>query len=497
MVTKSEIQPLEKGKMPPMAIEMEQVVLGAMLVDTKAADIVFGIIKTKSVFFKSKHQDILMAIGELYSKSQPIDLRTVSQKLREMKKLEDAGGDHYLITLSQKVASSAHTEHHCRILMQFYIKRSLIMVNSQITALAYDDSTDAIELLDRYQKEFDKVVDLTLTGRKSITFSDSLDNLKLDIERLSNNTDEVPLVGITTGFKSTDKHTGGYRNGDLVVLAARPGMGKTSKVLKTVVENVKQGIPVGFISLEMSMAQLTARMVAIDTNFHLKQLLKTGFEKSDYFQTYDAHRNRMKKYPFLVNDSGVSDLTEIVIQAKAWKRSNDIKLLVIDYLQLMDDKSIKGNNREAVISSISRRLHLLARELDIPVIALSQLSRAVETRGGSKRPILADLRDSGAIEQDADIVEFIYRPGYYGIEMNEDDYGKKGQYAMRLGADAEINYAKYRGGSLATILLKWVGDKTKFVDVTDTSESVEYIDGSVPTMSPAEAFDDDKTVFDA
>ena len=342
------------------------------------------------------------------------------------------------------------------------------MVNSQITALAYDDSTDSIELLDRYQKEFDKVVDLTLTGRKSITFSDALDNLKLEVERLSSNTDEVPLVGVTTGFKSTDSHTGGYRNGDLVILAARPGMGKTSKVLKTVIENVKRGIPVGFISLEMSMAQLTARMVAIDTNFHLKQLLKTGFEKTEYFQTYDAHCNRMRSYPFFVNDSGVSDLTEIVIQAKAWKRSNDIKLLVIDYLQLMDDRAVNSNNREAVISSISRRLKLLARELDIPVIALSQLSRAVETRGGSKRPNLSDLRDSGAIEQDADIVEFIYRPSYYKIDINEDDYGKKGKYAVSMGADSEINYAKFRGGSLATILLKWVGDKTKFVDVTDS-----------------------------
>jgi len=476
---------------------MEEVVLGAILVDTKAADIVFGIVKTKAVFYKDAHQQILKAAAELYAKSEPIDLRTVSQKLREMKKLDEIGGDFYLINLTQKVATSAHTEYHCRILMQQYIKRSLIMVNSQITALAYDESADAIELLDRYQKEFDKVVDLTLTGRRSVTFPDALDNLKLEVERLSNNTDEVPLVGVTTGFKSTDKHTGGYRNGDLVILAARPGMGKTSKVLKTVVENVKKGVSVGFISMEMSMAQLTARMVAIDTNFHLKQLLKTGFEKTEYFETYDAHRNRMSKYPFFVNDSGVSDLTEIVIQAKAWKRSNNIELLVIDYLQLMDDKAIKSGNREAVISSISRRLKLLAKELDIPVIALSQLSRAVETRGGSKRPNLSDLRDSGAIEQDADIVEFIYRPSYYGIEMNEDDYGKKGQYAMRMGADAEINYAKFRGGSLATILLKWVGDKTKFVDVTDSLETVEYIDSSVPTVSPEEAFDDTKTVFDA
>lgn len=497
MQNSSKITGLERGKVPPQAIDMEEIVLGAMLLDTKAPDTVFGIIRTKYVFFKEAHQQIFLAAGELYAKSSPIDLMTVSQKLRERKKLDEIGGDFYLVELTRKIASSAHTEYHCRVLMQYFIKRSLIMVNNQIISLAYDDATDSLELLDRYQKEFDKVVDLTLTGRRTISFPDALDSLKQEVERLSSNEEEVPLVGVTTGFKSTDRHTGGYRKGDLVILAARPGMGKTSKVLKTVVENVKKGVPVGFISLEMSMAQLAARMVAIDTNFHLKQLLKTGFEKLEYFETYDAHCNRMKKYPFFVNDSGISDLTEIVIQAKAWKRSQGIELLVIDYLQLMDDKTVGGHNREAVISSISRRLKLLAKELEIPVIALSQLSRAVETRGGSKRPGLSDLRDSGAIEQDADIVEFIYRPEYYNAQMDENDYGPRNKKLMAMGANSEINYAKFRGGSVATVLLKWIGDKTKFIDVDDSADTVEYIDGNLPTMTPQEAFDDGKTVFDA
>lgn len=495
--SKSTALDLEKGKIPPQAIDMEIVVLGAMMVDTKAPDVIFGIIRTKNVFYKDAHQQIFLAAADLYAKSSPIDLSTMSQRLRERKKLEDIGGDFYLIKLTQKIASSAHTEYHCRILMQYYIKRSLIMVNNQIISLAYDDSTDSIELLDRYQKEFDKVVDLTITGRRTISFPEALQNLKQEVERLSNNDEEVPLVGVTTGFRSTDKHTGGYRKGDLVILAARPGMGKTSKVLKTVVENVKKGVPVGFISLEMSMAQLVARMVAIDTNFHLTQLLKKGFEKTEYFQTYDAHCRRMEKYPVYINDSGASDLTEIVIQAKAWKRGQGIELLVIDYLQLMDDKAINGHNREAVISSISRRLKLLAKELEIPVIALSQLSRAVETRGGSKRPNLADLRDSGAIEQDADIVEFIYRPEYYNIDMDANDYGRGNQRLMEMGANSEINYAKFRGGSVATVLLKWVGDKTKFIDVSDHNDTADYIDESVPAGNVEDAFDGPNTVFDA
>lgn len=489
---------VEKGKILPQAVDIEAAVIAAMLVDTRAADIVFGIIKTEDVFYDVKYRLICIAVNELYQKSNPIDVLTVSQKLREMEKLEDIGGDYELIGLVQKVNSTAHTDFHCRILLQQYIKRSVIAMNNQINALAYSDSTDSLELLDRYQNAFDKIVDVTRSGRDTLSFPDALQAIKLDIERHSADDSELQMAGVPTGFKNTDKHTGGYREGDLVILAARPGMGKTSKVLKTIVENLKKGNAVGCISLEMSMKQLTARIVAIDTNFHLKQILKTGFEKNEYFQTYDAHCKRMNKYPLYVDDSGTNDLTEIVIRAKAWKRSQGIELLVIDYLQLMDDKAVKGSNREAVTSSISRRLKLLAKELQIPVIALSQLSRAVETRGGSKRPLLSDLRDSGAIEQDADIVEFIYRPSYYKADIIMEEYDDNQQRLISLGADSEIIYAKYRGGSTGTTLLRWVGDKTKFIDVDDNSETVDYIDKPLPKMNAAQAFDtaDEKTVFD-
>jgi replicative DNA helicase len=494
---KSPVINLDKGRIPPQAIKLEASVLGALIVDARAADEVFGFLPTEDVFYKEDHWHIFRAIQALYEKSNPIDLLTVSNQLKIMGKLEAVGGDFALIQLTQTVASSAHIEYHSRILIQKFIMRKVIAMNNQIIALAYDDATDCFELLENYQKQFDNLTDLTISGRKTMSFPDALQELKLDIERHSANTDDLQMVGVPTGFKSTDKHTGGYREGDLVILAARPGMGKTSKVLKTVVENVKQGNAVGFISLEMSMKQLAARIVAIDTNFHLKQILKTGFEKLEYFQTYDAHCKRMNEYALYVDDSGTNDLTEIVIRAKAWKRSQGIKLLVIDYLQLMDDKSVKGNNREAVTSAISRRLKLLAKELEIPIIALSQLSRAVETRGGSKRPLLSDLRDSGAIEQDADIVEFIYRPSYYKVDIDSNDYDDRNQRLIGLGADSEINYAKYRGGSTATTLLKWVGDKTKFIDVDDEKETLEYIDRPLPKASTSEAFGVTETVFDA
>lgn len=489
------------GKSPPQAIDMEQSILGCIMTYVSAVDEALLVIREPAAFYKNEHFHIFNAVLNLYNAGKPVDLLSVSQELKGMKVLEESGGDFYLISLTQKVASSAKLEHHCRIVLQQYIKRRVIMMNSQITALCYDESTNVFELIESYQKQSDSLVDITSSDRKTVTFSQAIDHLKTEVETLSANTDEVPLVGLSTGFKRTDKHTGGYRNQNLVIIAARPGMGKTSKVLKTAIENVNKGIPVGMISLEMSIHELTARLVAIDTNFHLKQLLKTGFERGEYFQTYDVHADRMKKYPLYIDDSGTSDITELVILAKMWKRVFGIKMLIIDYIQLMGDKSIRGN-REAEISSISRRLKGLAKELNIPVIVLSQLSRAVETRGGSKRPMLSDLRDSGAIEQDADIVEFIYRPGYYNVEINEGDYDSQShRNAIALGADSEIIYAKYRGGSTGTALLKWVGDKTKFIDVEDGNDTAEYIDDEsdkqLPNMSADEAFSESKTVFDA
>lgn len=486
-----------QSKQLPAAVNFEGLVLGAMMVDESANDEVFMLVKDESVFTLSEHQHIYNAISELYRLGKPVDIATVSQQLTSTGKLDNAGGMFKIIELTQNISSSAHVEYHCQILLQQYIKRLVIMFNVKITALAYSDQTDVFDLLSRWQKEFDKVIDVTNKGRQTMSFPDALLKLKQEVETLSNNTEDVSMIGIPTGFKRINKHTGGYRNQDLVILAARPGMGKTAKVLKTVVENVKADNPVGFVSLEMSMHQLTARIVAIDTDFHLSQLLKTGFEKPKYFQRYDEHAERMSDYKLFIDDSGNNDITDIVLIAKLWKRMYGIKLLVVDYLQLMSDKSVKGN-REQEISSVSRRLKLLAKELDIPVIALSQLSRSVETRGGNKRPLLSDLRESGSIEQDADIVEFIYRPDYYGIDITEDDYqDHKHIECVRLGANTEIIIAKYRGGSVGTLLLQWIGDKTKFIDVEDVNDTADYINVALPNVSVDEAFGGEvKTVFD-
>jgi len=480
---------LHNGNLMPQAIDLEEVVIGAMMIDAKGVEEVMAIISTEEVFYKETHKYIFIAIRSLFNAGNPIDLMTVSAELRKLGTLDLAGGDFNLLQLTQKISSSAHIEYHCHVLIQKFMARKTIMFSNQIIALAYNETTDIFELMNRWQKEFDKVMDFTNTGRSTMTFPNALQNLKKEVELLSANKNDVQLVGVDTGFKRLNKYTGGYRNQDLVIVAARPGMGKTSYVLKCAIENCKNNLGVGFISLEMSIEQLTARSVAIDTNFHLKQLLKTGFDKPEYFSTYSAHQDRMNNYPFFIDDSGKTDINDIVITAKLWLRKFNIKLLIIDYIQLMTDRSVKGN-REGEISSISRRLKRLAKELNIPVIALSQLSRAVETRGASKRPLLSDLRDSGAIEQDADIVQFIYRPDYYKIEMDPSNYDGELCELVSRGANTEIIIAKYRGGSTNTTLLQWIGDKTKFKDIDDEKDVVSYIDSTndLPKIEPSDAF---------
>jgi len=444
----------------PAAPEIEESVLGALIIDSKAADLVLPILQTQAAFKDQRHQFIFLAIQELFNEAQAIDLLTISEKLKQLKRLDEAGGDSYLVTLTQRVHTSAHLEYHSRILMQYYFRRLIIQFNAQITGLAMDDSQDVFELLARWQKEFDKIGNLTTTGRATTTLQEALKELAKNVERLSDKREHEILIGKDTGFHQINKQTGGYKNQEIIVVAARPGMGKTSYVLKVARDNLRQGVPVGFISLEMSVDQLTARLVAIDTDFHLKQLLKTGFDKQKYFTSLGQHQARMEKYPLFMDDSGAGDISEVLLVAKAWKRLHGIELLIIDYLQLMGDRSVKGN-RENEVANISRRLKLLAKELDIPILVLSQLSRAVETRGGDRRPRLSDLRDSGAIEQDADVVMFMFRPARYPdvYDLDEEE--------QNMG---ELNIEKHRNGRTGIVKFKYNESLTEFYDESLTKD---------------------------
>ena len=329
---KTKVVALEHAKLIPQAIDIEEAILGSMMLDKNGLEDAMLIIPTSDVFYKQNHVLIFEAIQSLYQRGEGIDLLTVSRELKKHGSLEDAGGDFYLIQLTQKVSSSAHIDYWCRIALQHWMRRKVIMFSSQNISLAYDDTVDVFELMSGWQKAFDSISDAVFTGRSTISFPQALQDLKQQVELLTNNKSEVKLVGVDTGFKCLNKTTGGWREQDLVIVAARPGMGKTSYVLKTCIENVKKDVPVGFISLEMSVQQLTARCVAIDTNFHLRQLLKNGFEKAEYFNVYSSHQNRMNNYPFYIDDGGRTDINDVCIKAKLWHRKFGIKLLVIDFV---------------------------------------------------------------------------------------------------------------------------------------------------------------------
>ena len=455
---------LQQGKIPPQALELEEAVLGAMLIDKKGVDEVIDLIQPEA-FYKTAHQTIFEAIFQLFQDSQPIDLLTVSSELRKKGKLESIGGEFYLVQLSQRVASSAHIEFHARIILQKFIQRSLIKISNEIIESAYRESTDVFDLLDEAES---KLYDVTQGNIKKS--SESAQNLVLEakkkIEEISK---REGLSGISTGFEKLDKLTSGWQPSDLIIIAARPGMGKTALTL-SMARNiaVMKQIPVAFFSLEMSSIQLITRLISAETGLSSEKL-RTGKLADHEWQQLNVKVTDLEKAPLFIDDTPSLSIFDLRAKARRLSSQHKIKLIIVDYLQLMTaGTSTKTGNREQEISTISRNLKALAKELDIPVIALSQLSTAVETRGGTKRPMLSDLRESGAIEQDADIVSFIYRPEYYNIDEWDDEERSPSQ------GQAEFIVAKHRNGGLDNIRLKFIGHLGKFEDLDSFDSPFEF-----------------------
>ncbi|GAA0750440.1 MULTISPECIES: replicative DNA helicase [Flavobacteriaceae] len=456
-VDKSTIISLEKGKIPPQAIDLEEVVLGAMMIDKKGVDEVIDILSPEA-FYKDAHKYIFEAIFKLFENSEPVDLLTVSSQLKKDAKLDLVGGDFYLISLTQRVSSSAHIEFHARIILQKYIQRSLIKISSEIIEEAYDETKDVFDLLDNAESKLYEVTQGNV--KKSTETAQSLViQAKKKIEEISN---KKGLSGIPTGFDKLDKLTSGWQPSDLIIVAARPGMGKTALTL-TMARNIAVDFnqPVAFFSLEMSSVQLITRLISSETGLSSEKLRTGKLEKHEWEQL-NVKVKTLEKAPLYIDDTPSLSIFDLRAKARRLASQYGIKMIMIDYLQLMTaGGSQKGGNREQEISTISRNLKALAKELNVPVIALSQLSRAVETRGGSKRPLLSDLRESGAIEQDADIVSFIYRPEYYKIDEwdDEDRSPTEGQ--------GEFIVAKHRNGGLENIRLKFIGHLGKFDNLDD------------------------------
>lgn len=466
--SKGNVINLQKGKLPPQAVDIEEVVLGAMMIDKKGIDEAIDIL-SPDAFYKEHHKSIFEAIQFLFQDGQPIDLLTVAAQLKKEKKLEHIGGEYYLIQLTQKVSSSAHIEFHCRIILQKYIQRSLIKISNEIIEEAYDEGADVFDLLDHAESKLYEVTQGNI--KKSSETAQSLVTQALkQIEEISN---KEGLSGIPSGFDKLDELTSGWQPSDLIIVAARPGMGKTALTL-SMARNISVGhnIPVAFFSLEMSSVQLITRLISSETGLSSEKLRTGNLEKHEWEQL-NVKVKALEQAPLYIDDTPSLSIFDLRAKARRLSSQFGIQLIVIDYLQLMTGGgSNKSGNREQEISSISRNLKALAKELNVPVIALSQLSRAVETRGGTKRPLLSDLRESGAIEQDADIVSFIYRPEYYDIQEWDDEEGSPTE------GQGEFIVAKHRNGGLDNIRLKFIGHLGRF-DNLDTFDSTFEIGSSI------------------
>jgi replicative DNA helicase len=442
------------GKLPPQRLEMEAAVLGALMLEKDALTTVVDILKPVS-FYKDGHQRIYKAISNLFDKSEPIDQLTVVQELREMGELEAAGGVGYVAGLTMHINSAANIEAHARVILEAAIKRELIRTATDILRDAYEETTDVFELLDATEKNIFQVSEDNM--RKGV---DSMQDLMVkaikELEEKKHQKDG--LTGVPTGFSALDRVTSGWQPSDLVIVAARPGMGKTAFVvsaMRNAAVDFKK--PVAIFSLEMSSLQLVNRLISAEAELDSEKIKKGNL--ADYeWQQLNSKISALSSAPIFIDDTPALSIRELRAKCRRLKSQHDIQLIIIDYLQLMSgNDGGKGGNREQEIASISRALKGIAKELNIPVIALSQLSRSVETRGGDKKPQLSDLRESGSIEQDADMVIFLYRPEYYKI--TEDEMGNPTQ------GMGEVIIAKHRNGSLETVQLKFIGKFTKFADL--------------------------------
>ncbi|RYJ40546.1 replicative DNA helicase [Flavobacterium beibuense] len=470
-VDKTAIINLEKGKLPPQALDLEEAVLGAMMIDKKGVDEVIDILQPDA-FYKEAHKNIFEAIVQLFNDTQPIDLLTVSAQLKKNGKLDLSGGDFYLIQLTQKISSSAHIEFHSRIILQKFIQRSLIKISSEIIEEAYDETTDIFDLLDQAESKLYEVTQGNIK-RSSETAQSLVIQAKKRIEEIAG---KEGLSGVATGFRDLDKLTSGWQPSDLIIIAARPGMGKTAFVLsmaRNIAIDFNHGVAV--FSLEMSSVQLITRLISSETGLSSEKLRTGKLEKHEWEQLSIKVKN-LEKAPLYIDDTPSLSIFDLRAKARRLASQYGIRMIIIDYLQLMTAGGAagkNGGNREQEISTISRNLKALAKELNVPVIALSQLSRAVETRGSSKRPLLSDLRESGAIEQDADIVSFIYRPEYYKIDEWDDEERSPTQ------GQAEFIVAKHRNGGLDNIRLKFVGSLGKFDNLDDFGSPFDELPSSM------------------
>lgn len=448
----------EYGKLPPQALDLEEAVLGALMLEKDAFAIVGDLLQPEC-FYKDAHQRIFRAVHQLFIHDDPVDLLTVSEKLKSTGELEQIGGYYYLSQLTSRVASAAHIEFHAKIIVQKYIQRKLIETCTELQNMAFDEATDVADLVDKAQKAIFDIADGNVR-KDTDEIAPIIEEAIKGIETAAKRPDGIS--GIPSGFNALDAVTSGWQNSDLVIIAARPAMGKTAFVL-SMARNMavihKQAL--AFFSLEMSSVQLVNRLIASETELGSEKI-KNGRLTEDEWKHLHHKIKTLISAPILVDDTPALSIYELRAKCRRLKQKYDIKVVIIDYLQLMTAGADMRGNREQEVSMISRQLKIIAKELNIPVIALSQLNRGVELRtGDAKKPMLSDLRESGAIEQDADMVLFIHRPEKYGINTDAQGNPTKGI--------ADIIIAKHRNGAVGEIQLRFRSELTQFCDLETTS----------------------------
>ncbi len=465
------------GKLPPQAVDLEEAVLGALMIEKDALSAVVDILHPES-FYKEAHQRIYQAILDLFKNSEPIDMLTVTTQLRKMGEIEVVGGAGYIADLTYKVNSAANIEYHARVVTEHALKRALISVSSEVLRDAYEDTTDVFSLLDRTEQSLFKISETNI--KKNYADMGSIVQQALNELEAKKHLQDG-LTGIPSGFSGLDRLTSGWQKSELIILAARPAMGKTAFVVSALRNAaVDFGHAVAIFSLEMSAVQLVNRLISAEAEIDAEKIKKGNLQPHEWTQLHHKIQ-RLTEAPIYIDDTPALSILELRAKCRRLKAQHDIQMVVIDYLQLMtgDTGGRGGGNREQEIASISRALKNLAKELNVPVIALSQLSRSVETRGGDKKPQLSDLRESGSIEQDADMVCFLYRPEYYNITQDE-----AGNSTQGIG---EVIIGKNRSGSLDTIQLRFISKYTKFCDLETSFDATPG--GFSPDMNGLSSFD--------
>lgn len=463
----TDLAALAMGKVPPQARELEEAVLGAILLEKDKFPDVLEILNKPECFYVDAHQLIYAAIIRLNNKGQAIDLLTIADELRRTNELEVIGGPYFLSKLTLSVVSSAHVIAHARIVLEKFIQRELIKICSNIINSAYEDKNDVFQMLDKAETELFDIGNNYL--RKN--YSSLQDILVETIDQISKSREQKDdITGVPSGFPSLDAITAGWQPTDLIILAARPAVGKTAFALNLAMNAAMDPVKprgVAVFSLEMGSTQLVKRMLSCVTDVSLEKISRGNLEDHEFMQL-NQRMDKLAKAPLFLDDQAGLNIFELRAKCRRLKAKHDLGMVIIDYLQLMQGND-KNGNREQEISKISRELKGLAKELKVPIIALSQLSRAVETRSGDKGkiPQLSDLRESGAIEQDADMVLFIYRPEYHGIENNEHGELVKGE--------THVNIAKHRNGRLDSVRLQAQLEYQRFVEIKE--DTTNFISG--------------------